>query len=123
MTYLADMQRQRKPVIWLYGEVKTPPFSAAARLEAGNLLRQLQEGMLLAMPHSRPMPRIGARCHELRVPDENATWRLVYRLDGDAVIVLEVFSKKTQHTPTEVIATCQRRLKAYDAAVAVRRKP
>jgi hypothetical protein len=45
-----------KPLAWLHGEVKTPPFSAAARLEVGLLLRQLQRGVLLGLPHSRPMP-------------------------------------------------------------------
>ncbi|TFH43207.1 MAG: type II toxin-antitoxin system RelE/ParE family toxin, partial [Lysobacterales bacterium] len=24
-----------KPLVWLHGEIKTPPFSAAARIEAG----------------------------------------------------------------------------------------
>lgn len=33
------------------------------------------------MPHSRPMPGIGSRCHELRIVDVNATWRMVYRVD------------------------------------------
>jgi hypothetical protein len=33
-----------KPIVWLRGEVKTPPFSAAARLETGILLRRLQAG-------------------------------------------------------------------------------
>jgi hypothetical protein len=28
-----------KPLVWLHGEVKTPPFTPAARLEAGTLLR------------------------------------------------------------------------------------
>jgi len=47
------------------------------------------------MPQSRPMPSIGARCHESRINDEAVTWRLVYRIDEDAIIILEVFSKKT----------------------------
>ena len=45
-----------KPLVWLRGEVKTPPFSTAARIEAGVLLRQLQGGANLGLPHSRPMP-------------------------------------------------------------------
>jgi phage-related protein len=70
-----------KPLVWLHGEIKSPPFSAEARVEAGVLLRRLQRGERLSLPHSRPMPRIGPRCHELRIPDADATWRLVYRLD------------------------------------------
>ena len=104
-----------KPLAWLHGDVKTPPFSPAARLEAGLLLRQLQHGARLGLPHSRPMPSIGRRCHELRIPDVDQAWRIIYRLDPDAVVIAEVFSKKTAVTPAHVIATCQRRLRDYDA--------
>jgi phage-related protein len=59
------------------------------------LLRQLQQGQALSMPHSRPMPTIGARCHELRIVDGGTTWRIVYRVDPDAVVIAEVSAKKT----------------------------
>ena len=39
-----------KPLVWLPGEVKTPPFSAAARLEVGVLLRRLQRGERVSTP-------------------------------------------------------------------------
>ena len=100
----------------LRGEIKTPPMSESARREAGFLLRRLQQGDLLALPHSRPMPSIGPSCHELRVGDENKTWRIIYRLDQDAIVVAEVFEKKTQTTPRQVILNCQRRLRLYDSA-------
>lgn len=103
---------QSRPLVWLQGEIKTPPFSEAARIEAGVLLRQLQEGVLLSMPHSRPLPAIGPRVHELRVRDEGTSWRIVYRLD--AVVVGEVFPKKTRTLPRAVIAACQRRFRLYD---------
>jgi phage-related protein len=109
------MSPHDKPLVWLHGEVKTPPFSSAARLEAGVLLRMLQRGDRLGMPASRPMPSVGARCHELRVVDETLTWRIVYRLDEDAVVILEVFAKKTGQTPKHVIDTCKARLKRYDS--------
>ena len=104
-----------KPLVWLHGEVKTPPFSAEGRLEAGVLLRRLQRGEKLSLPHSRPMPTIGKSCHELRVNDEQATWRIIYRLDSDAIVIVEIFQKTTSTTPQHVIETCQRRLAAYDA--------
>ncbi|MGZ3333394.1 MAG: type II toxin-antitoxin system RelE/ParE family toxin [Gemmatimonadaceae bacterium] len=94
--------------------MKTPPFSAAARREAGLLLRQLQRGEKLSMPHSRPMPTIGRRCHELRIPDEDKTWRIAYRIDHDAIVILEVFAKKDRTTPQSVIDTCKKRIKDYD---------
>jgi phage-related protein len=61
------------------------------------------------------MPDIGRRCHELRIPDEDQTWRIVYRLDEDAIVILEVFSKKSQQTPKQIVETCRRRQKMYDA--------
>ena len=103
-----------KPLVWLRGEVKTPPFSAATRLETGTLLRRLQGGERLSMPHSRPMPAIGPRCHELRVVDAQKTWCLVYRIDPDAIVLADVFRKTTQQTPARVIADCKRRLRLYD---------
>jgi len=112
-----------KPLAWLHGEVRTPPLSPAARLEAGILLRRLQRGERLELPHSRPMPRIGRRCHELRVQDETVTWRVVYRVDADAIVILEVFSKKTQKTPAAVVQACRRRLQAYDELSHRERRP
>lgn len=105
-----------KPLVWLSGEIRTPPFSAAARLEAGVLLRRLQHGENLGLPQSRPMPGIGRRCHELRIPDARVTWRIVYRLDEDAVVIGAVFAKKTAQTPADVIDSCKQRFRRYDAA-------
>jgi hypothetical protein len=53
-----------KSLVWPQGEIKTPPLLHAARVEAGVLLRQLQGGAKLGVPHSRPMPGIGARCQK-----------------------------------------------------------
>ena len=78
-----------KPLAWLHGEV-------------------------LSLPHSRPMPGVGVRCHELRIPDAGKTWRIVYRLDSDAVVVLAVFAKRTPATPSVVLGACRRRLRDYD---------
>jgi phage-related protein len=105
-----------KPLVWLEGEIKTPPFSAGARLEAGLLLRRLQRGEMLGMPHSRPMPSLGPRCHELRINDARVAWRIIYRIDSDAIVILEVFSKKRRETPRSVIDACKRRIKEYDNA-------
>lgn len=63
------------------------------------------------------MPSIGPRCHELRILDVGATWRVIYRLDADAIVITAVFSKKTPATPEQVIRACQRRLRAYDVVV------
>lgn len=109
------MHPASKPLVWLHGEVKKPPLSAAARVEAGLLLRRLQRGELLGMPCARPMAAIGPRCHEVRITDEAAAWRIAYRIDPDAVVIADVFRKTTQATPRAVIERCRKRLRAYDA--------
>ena len=51
----------------------------------------------------------------MRIQDENATWRIVYRDDLDCIVIVDVFAKKTQRTPlAAVIQRCKARLKAYD---------
>ena len=80
------------------------------------LLRRLQDGESLGMPHSRPMPSVGARCHEGRLVDAGSSWRIVYRIDVDAVLILEVFRKTTRQTPQKVIDTCKARIRNYDSA-------
>ena len=40
------MSPNDKPLVWLHGQIQTPPFSKEARLEAGFLLRLLQKGEL-----------------------------------------------------------------------------
>lgn len=113
VTYTHRVTKPDKIVLWLQNELKTPPLSSAARMEAGGLLRRLQRGELIALPHSRPMPRIGPGCHELRIPDAGKTWRIMYHLDTDAVVIVEVFAKTTTKTPDGVINLCKSRLRHY----------
>jgi len=105
--------KRDKPLAWLHGEIRTPPFSAVARVEAGVLLRRLQRGESLGMPHSRPMPVVGKGCHELRVLDAGRTWRVIYCIRPDAIVILDVFAKTTAKTPKSVVDACQRRLRDY----------
>ncbi len=108
------MDGRDKPLVWLHGEVKTPPFGRAARLEAGFLLRRLQQRESLGMPQSRPMPDIGAHCHELRIRDRDKIWRIIYRIDNDAIVIAEVYHKTTRETLKIVIDNCRNRLRRYD---------
>lgn len=114
LTYTRSREAD-KPLVWLHAEIKTPPMSQRARLEAGFLLRRLQQGEKLSMPVSRPMPCIGTHCHELRISDGPIGWRVFYRIDPDAILVIEVLKKQTQATPKAVIDQCKRRLAEYDA--------
>jgi phage-related protein len=107
-------KKEDKPLVWLHGEVKTPPLSEGARLEAGLLLRKLQKGESLSMPHSRLMSSIGGRCHELRIVNHGHSWRVVYRVDSDAIVIAEVFDKKTRRTSRAVIERCKERFRRYD---------
>lgn len=81
------------------------------------LLRLLQEGERVGMPQAEPLPDVGPRCGALRVRDADHNWRIMYRIDADAVLVLDVYPKKTRKIPDEVIERCKQRLKQYDAAV------
>ena len=114
---LCSMRVDDKPLVWLSGEVRTPPFSNEARIEAGFLLRRLQRGETLGMPQARAMPAVGRRCYELRIRDEDQSWRIMLRIDDDAVVLLEVFGKKTGKTPKKVINACRERLKRYNAVM------
>lgn len=64
------------------------------------------------------MPNIGPRVHELRVrdPETRLTWRIFYRVDRAAILVIEWFAKKTPRTPKRVIEICKARLERYDRA-------
>jgi phage-related protein len=103
-----------KPLVWLHGEVASPALSPTACLKIGVLLRRLQGGESLGLPESRPLPVIGPRCHELRVVGEGSSWRLIYRIDPEAIVIADVFRKTTRATPTSVIEACKRRLGSYD---------
>jgi len=63
------------------------------------------------------MPSIGPSCHELRIDEANATWRIFYRIDPDAIVILDVIKKKARATPKAVIDICKRRLSEYDRLV------
>jgi phage-related protein len=76
----------------------------------------LQEGERLGMPQAEPLPIVGARCGALRIRDGEHNWRIMYRIDNDAVLVLEVYAKKTRKIPDVVIARCKQRLKRFNAA-------
>lgn len=103
-----------KPVIWVHGEVKSPPFSKAARKQVGDLLLKVQKGILPVFPHSRPMPSIGPHCHELRVPDAGKAWRVIYSVHSQAIFVIDVFQKTTRQTPNWVLQNCRERLRRIE---------
>ena len=101
-----------KPLVML-SSITKPPFSKDGARRAGYFLWMLQRGERLRMPHSRPMRSMGRGCHELRIHDSQTDWRIVYYVDADAVVVLDVFDKQSRATPKRAIERCRRRLRDY----------
>jgi len=114
MSTLTYVYLMAKPLV-VFTEIKSPPMSKKVQREAGYLLRMLQEGEKIGMPHSRSMTTIGRRCHELRISDSEETWRIVYHIAATEIVVLHAFKKKTQKTSQATINLCKERLKAYRA--------
>jgi phage-related protein len=102
-----------KPLVWLNGEIKTPPFGEKARREAGFFLRMVQRGREVCNPPFYPMPEIGKSCYDLHIKDLDKTWRIIIFVDNDCIVILEVFAKKSQKTPKKVKKVCKERLKRY----------
>jgi len=45
------------------------------------------------------------------------TWRLLYHVESDAIVILDVFQKKSRTTPKHVITVAQKRLRMYQPAI------
>lgn len=87
-------------------------FPEEVRSEIADALARLQEGQMLSMPLSRPMPSIGRGCHELRFRHRSGVYRVIYHLAGAGfVYVLHGFKKKTKETPWQNIEIARRRLR------------
>jgi YD repeat-containing protein len=115
VTYSQIIRPPDNPLVWLHGVVKSPPLSNEDRLRAGVLLRRLQRGEVLYLPDARPMRALVPRCHELRLRDTASIGRLISRIDTDAIVLLDVFQKKTPKTPQRVLDACRQRLRNYEA--------
>ncbi len=116
LTYNEGRPRAGKPLVWLRRGVKTPPLSRLARIELGYRLRLLQEGVPLGMPHCRPMSAVGKRCFELRVRDGGINWRLVFRIDEDAIVIAGLFRKTSRAATDRLVEVSRGRLSRYDRA-------
>ncbi|MEZ4589875.1 MAG: type II toxin-antitoxin system RelE/ParE family toxin [Chloroflexota bacterium] len=71
--------------------------------EIGFLLRLFtKQGA--SLPHSRPMPSIGKGCHELRVNDNSNTWRIMYYMNAEAIVILDVFSRRIKRRKNPLLS-------------------
>lgn len=98
-----------------YEDLKSPPLSVRARRWIGFLLRRLQQGHLLREPVSRKL-RSNPSVFELRVPDGQRSWRLIYYTGPDEVVVLALFQKSSRKTPRQELGRSLDRLNRYLAA-------
>jgi phage-related protein len=87
-------------------------FSEAARMSAGHAIWELQRGIRLTMPLSRPMPAVAPGVEELRIRDAAGAFRVFYFCrDVRGVLVFHAFTKKSQRAPKDEIETGRKRLK------------
>jgi phage-related protein len=85
--------------------------SPTIRRQIGEALRDLQRGVSLGMPLSRPMAVIAPGVHELRVRGEDATVRVFYYLGkSEAILVFHALNKKSQKTQRHEINLARQRL-------------
>lgn len=117
LTYNALSSGDGKPLVWLHGKIKTPPLSPKCESYPWDtIFAWFSWGVTSGMPHARLMKSMGKRCFELRVKDAGVNWRLVYRLDEDAIVVVGLFSKTSRATADRIVEVCRKRLSHYDAA-------
>jgi hypothetical protein len=78
----------------------------------GGLLAQTAAGR--SRTHDAALTSDAEHRHPLPRQDKDRTWRIVYRVDSDAVVIAEVFAKTSQATPKQVMETSRRRFRQYD---------
>jgi phage-related protein len=87
-------------------------FSEEVRREIGKAIRDLQRGISLAMPVSKPMPSVGIGVCEIRVCDEHGIYRtFYYTKSGRGIFIFHAFVKKSQKTPESEIRLGRKRLR------------
>ena len=83
--------------------------------DAADALAQLDAGLKLSMPLSRPMPAIASGAHELRLKDASGQYRVLYAFRGSGdVHVLHAFKKTTEATSNSNLAVARHRLRIVD---------
>ena len=85
--------------------------STSIRRQIGEALRDLQKGINIGMPLSRPMTIIAPGVHELRVRGDGGAVRVFYCVrKSDSIIVFHAFQKKSRKTPSREINLARQRL-------------
>lgn len=85
--------------------------SGPMRGEIGEALRDIQKGIKLGLPLSRPMPTVASGVHELRLKDSTTALRIFYFVNlPDTIVVVHGFQKKSQKTSHREIEIGRQRL-------------
>ena len=87
-------------------------FPDEIREDLADALARLDDGLMLSMPLSRPMPSVGRGVHELRFKDRSGIYRVFYLLMRQSEIwLVHAFQKKTQKTPQKNLDLAKKRMK------------
>ena len=113
MSQIRDIMGSVKPVDFHPGALEfIREQSTSIRCQIGEALRDLQKGVNLGMPLSRPMPAVAPGVCELRARDEGSNVRVFYLAGApDAILVFHGFQKKSQRTPAREMDLARRRLR------------
>jgi len=87
-------------------------FPKEVRREFGKAILDLQQGEILSMPISRPMPSVGTGVAELRIRDRSGIYRAFYYARSPrGILVFHAFMKKSQTTSRRDLNLGRNRLK------------
>lgn len=88
-------------------------FPEDVKDKLGQSLFDIQMGIKLTLPKSRPMPNIAKGVEELRISGAGGTFRaFYYAKDERRILVFHAFEKKTQKTPVLELELGRKRLRA-----------
>ena len=86
--------------------------SPVIKREIGEAFRDIQKGLRIGLPLSRPMAAVASGAHELRIKSTTTAIRVFYLVKvAETIVVFHGFQKNTQKTPKQEIAIGQPRLK------------
>ncbi len=87
-------------------------FPREVKKALGKAILELQYGLSIGLPLSRPMPSVAQGVHELRLKDKDGIYRVFYFTKmKNEILIIHAFKKKTQKTPKKDIDLAKKRLK------------
>ncbi len=87
-------------------------FPREVRHALGIAILDLQRGINLKMPLSKPMSIIAKGAYELRISESDGTYRVFYYAKSSySILIFHAFKKKTEKTPLLMITLAQKRLR------------